>query len=100
MEPQPGEVWVITEPHFGPESWDRIHDYGPFVVTYIAASYIGFVTSGPDVEPKIGHYPRGQWDWLKHATRIWPPLPTWEELEAANERHADDLRAQRVAGVA
>lgn len=81
--PEPGEVWIVSEPKYGTETWHTI-PYAdlPFIVTYVSASFIGFVRAGAGPEPFVHQFQRGLWEWHAHCTRLWPPVPSWEELAA------------------
>lgn len=106
VTPDPGEVWMVAEKQYGDESWKAIHELNvnvPFIVTYLTACRIGFVTYGNDTQPLIGTFQRGQFEWGKQMVRIFPPVPTWDELEERKRevvRHSGDLRTQALAGAA
>lgn len=94
LEPQPGEVWIITDPQYGPEKWQAIHHHDrPFIVTHISPLALHWLRCSDLGAPVEGYYSRGKWDWSKHAARLWPAVPSWPELEA-QARVPDDLRAQ------
>lgn len=100
-EPQPGEVWIVTERRYGRESWQVIGGLRdtPFVVSTLTPGRIVVQQVADNGKVREEAFIRGTWDWHKHATRIWPPVPSWDELESEN-RVTDDLRAKRLDGVA
>ena len=82
--PEPGEVWIVTEPQYGPESWHRIALANtPFIVTYVSRGQIGFVYADDGPTGKSHQFQRGLWEWHAHCTRLWPPVPSWDELAAS-----------------
>lgn len=79
--PSPGEVWIVSDPKYGPEYYDNIDDPGPIIITAITSAFIHYVCDIGTHEGSSRKYKRGIWDWHKHMTRIWPLVESWDELE-------------------
>ncbi len=80
--PQPGEVWICTEPRYGPKNWESIDVQGPFIVTYLSNGRVGYTqaSNGPEAR-QSWVVVSATWNWHEHMTRLWPPVPSWDELE-------------------
>lgn len=61
------------------------HDQ-PFIVTYISVGEVGWVAAGRGPEALLGNsYRNVEWNWHEHFVRIYPPTPTWEQLQEAGK---------------
>ena len=84
--PEPGEVWIVTDRKIvDPDTGDLLYYISleankPFIITYISASHIGYVMAGSDPEPEQGKLLIGDFPWLEHCVRIFPTVPSWDEI--------------------
>lgn len=97
--PNPGEVWVVTERKAG-DLMIHMQTARPFIITYISLSHIGYVAPGLGPEPDQSRFRRGDFPWLEHCTRVFPPIPAWSEiLENDLKKALDKSQAEIQAAI-
>lgn len=77
LEPQPGEVWVVTELKYVDEHGEKTTIYGvgkrPFIVLSITVDNTTVVQANGDGKPVERPIPRHRFDWSEHGKRLYPP---------------------------
>lgn len=90
--PQPGEIWLVTENEYPNETrgygphrilWD--HTERPLLILAVTTGFIWYAQDDGNGETKREQLPRGAFPWHEHLVRIWPVVPSWEEVQRAPE---------------
>jgi hypothetical protein len=86
--PLPGEVWIQTsdgkfEASWGPSTISGEGVGHPFIVTSLTVSRIYYAAAGNEGTKTSWIVIDSGWEWLEHFERLWPRVPSWEELREA-----------------
>lgn len=86
--PLPGEVWVQVSDGRYQASWgaSKINGAGkgwPFIVTSLTHERVNYTTASREGQVSSWVQTDEAWEWHSHFQRLWPTVPTWDELRAA-----------------